>query len=52
LNRQFKCSFGPAGASQGKRQTTGDGGLEALESRRRMYNALRARIRRLQPCSG
>ncbi|KAJ0417510.1 hypothetical protein BJY00DRAFT_315802 [Aspergillus carlsbadensis] len=48
LNRQFKFSFGPVGASQGKRQTTGDGGLEALESRRRMYSALRVRIRRQQ----
>ncbi|KAL6796315.1 hypothetical protein GGI42DRAFT_331333 [Trichoderma sp. SZMC 28013] len=50
LNRPLQCTFGPVGSSQGKRQTTGSGALEALEKKRRMDDALRNMIRR--PASG
>ncbi|KAL7924570.1 hypothetical protein ACQKWADRAFT_319602 [Trichoderma austrokoningii] len=49
LNRPLQCRFGPVGSSQGKRQTSGSGALEALEKRRRMDDALREMIR--QPAS-
>ncbi|OJZ79988.1 hypothetical protein ASPFODRAFT_212975 [Aspergillus luchuensis CBS 106.47] len=45
LNRQLKCTFGPVGASQGKRQTTGSGALEALEKKRRVCASVRSQIR-------
>ncbi|KAL6825506.1 hypothetical protein J3E69DRAFT_355507 [Trichoderma sp. SZMC 28015] len=50
LNRPLQCTFGPVGSSQGKRQTTGSGALEALEKKRRMDDALRNLIR--QPAIG
>ncbi|PNP47800.1 hypothetical protein THARTR1_10485 [Trichoderma harzianum] len=50
LNRPLQCTFGPVGSSQGKRQTTGSGALEALEKKRQMDDALRNLIR--QPASG
>ncbi|PYH85738.1 hypothetical protein BO82DRAFT_389360 [Aspergillus uvarum CBS 121591] len=46
LNRQLKCTFGPVGASQGKRQTTGSGALEALEKKRQACAFVRSQIRR------
>ncbi|GKZ33894.1 hypothetical protein AbraIFM66950_003981 [Aspergillus brasiliensis] len=45
LNRQLKCTFGPVGASQGKRQATGSGALEALEKKRRACATVRNQIR-------
>ncbi|KAM6487708.1 hypothetical protein HDV62DRAFT_159319 [Trichoderma sp. SZMC 28011] len=50
LNRPLQCTFGPVGSSQGKRQTTGSGALEALEKKRQMDDALRNLIR--QPAIG
>ncbi|KAL7958023.1 hypothetical protein V8C34DRAFT_284110 [Trichoderma compactum] len=49
LNRPLQCTFGPVGSSQGKRQTTGSGALEALEKKRQKDDALRNLIR--QPAS-
>ncbi|PYH73075.1 RHS repeat domain-containing protein [Aspergillus vadensis CBS 113365] len=45
LNRQLKCTFGPLGASQGKRQATGSGALESLEKKRRSCASVRSQIR-------
>ena len=45
LNRQLKCTFGPLGASQGKRQATGSGALESLEKKRRSCASVRNQIR-------
>ncbi|GLA52288.1 hypothetical protein AnigIFM63604_009137 [Aspergillus niger] len=45
LNRQLKCTFGPVGASQGKRQATGSGALESLEKKRRLCASVRSQIR-------
>ncbi|KAL7911475.1 hypothetical protein GGI35DRAFT_491652 [Trichoderma velutinum] len=49
LNRLLQHRSGPVSSSQGKRQTSGGGALEALEKKRRMDDGLRNIIR--QPAS-